>query len=57
VGAARQRHERGTYGTRLLAAVMRGPGLALNTTYGTGWRRPLQILQGRLLTFGVQLDF
>jgi hypothetical protein len=33
------------------------PVLALNTTYGTAWQRPLQILQGRLLKFGVQLDF
>jgi hypothetical protein len=33
------------------------PVLALNTTYGTSWQQPLQILQGRLLKFGVQLDF
>jgi hypothetical protein len=33
------------------------PVLALNTTFGTAWQRPLQILQGRLLKFGVQLDF
>jgi hypothetical protein len=33
------------------------PILALNTTYGTAWQRPLQILQGRLLKFGVQVDF
>jgi hypothetical protein len=32
------------------------PVLALNTTYGAAWQRPLQILQGRLLKFGVQLD-
>jgi hypothetical protein len=33
------------------------PVLALNTTYGTSWQQPLQILQGRLSKFGVQLDF
>jgi hypothetical protein len=33
------------------------PVLALNTTFGTAWQRPLQILQGRLLKFGMQLDF
>jgi hypothetical protein len=33
------------------------PILALNTTYGAAWQRPLQILQGRLLKFGVQVDF
>lgn len=33
------------------------PTLALNTTYGSAWQRPLQILQGRLLKFGVQVDF
>ena len=33
------------------------PTLALNNTYGSAWQRPLQILQGRLLKFGVQLDF
>jgi len=33
------------------------PVLALNTTFGNAWQRPLQILQGRLLKFGVQLDF
>jgi len=33
------------------------PVLALNNTYGSAWQRPLQILQGRLLKFGVQVDF
>jgi hypothetical protein len=33
------------------------PGLALNTTYGSAWLRPLQVLQARLLKFGVQMNF
>jgi len=33
------------------------PVLALNNTYGSQWQRPTQILQGRLLKFGFQLDF
>lgn len=33
------------------------PVLALNNTFGPQWQRPTQILQGRLLKFGVQLDF
>jgi hypothetical protein len=31
--------------------------LSINTTYGSNWLRPTGILQGRLLKFGVQLDF
>jgi hypothetical protein len=31
--------------------------LAQNTTYGALWLRPTQILQGRLLKFGGQIDF
>ena len=30
---------------------------AINTTYGSNWLRPTHILQGRLVKFGVQLDF
>jgi hypothetical protein len=33
------------------------PVLALNNTYGSQWQRPTQILQGRLLKLGVQIDF
>ena len=33
------------------------PVLALNNTFGAAWQRPLQILQGRLVKFGVQVDF
>jgi outer membrane receptor protein involved in Fe transport len=31
--------------------------LAQNNTYGTAWQSPTQILQGRLLKLGVQLEF
>ncbi len=31
--------------------------LAINNTYGALWQRPTQILQGRLLKFGGQIDF
>ncbi len=33
------------------------PVLALNNTFGPAWQKPLQILQGRLLKFGTQIDF
>ena len=31
--------------------------LSLNNTYGPNWLRPTNVLQGRLLKFGGQLDF
>ena len=31
--------------------------LAITNTYGALWLRPTQILQGRLLKFGGQIDF
>jgi hypothetical protein len=31
--------------------------LALNNTYGASWQRPTQVLQARLVKFGVQMDF
>jgi len=33
------------------------PVLALNNTFGPQWQRPTQILQGRLVKLGVQVDF
>jgi hypothetical protein len=33
------------------------PTTALNATYGSAWLRPINILPGRLLKFGVQMDF
>ena len=33
------------------------PILSLNTTYGPNWLRPTEILNGRLIKFGAQLDF
>jgi hypothetical protein len=33
------------------------PVLALNTTYGSAWQRPIQVLQGRLLKLALQLEF
>jgi hypothetical protein len=31
--------------------------LSINTTYGPSWLNPTQILQGRLVKFGAQLEF
>jgi hypothetical protein len=31
--------------------------LGLNTRYGPAWLTPTQILPGRLVKFGMQLDF
>jgi hypothetical protein len=31
--------------------------LALNTTYGASWQQPTAYLAGRMLKFGVQLNF
>jgi len=31
--------------------------LGLNTTYGSSWLSPTQILQGRLIKIGAQVDF
>jgi len=31
--------------------------LTLNYVYGSSWLTPTKILQGRLVKFGVQLDF
>jgi hypothetical protein len=33
------------------------PVLAQNNNFGPLWQRPTQILQGRLLKLGVQIDF
>jgi hypothetical protein len=33
------------------------PVLAFNTTYGPSWLKPIQVLDGRLLKFGVQVSF
>ena len=33
------------------------PVLTQNNTYGSAWQRPLTILLGRMVKFGVQLDF
>jgi len=31
--------------------------LSINTTYELAWSTPTEVLAGRLLTFGVQIDF
>jgi hypothetical protein len=31
--------------------------LAMNTTYGQYWQRPLSVLYGRLAKLGMQVDF
>ena len=31
--------------------------LGLNGTYGPSWQRPTNVLQGRLIKFGGQIDF
>ncbi len=31
--------------------------LTQNNTYGPSWRTPTQILQGRLMKVGMQMDF
>ena len=33
------------------------PVLAQNNSFGPSWQRPLQMLQGRLIKFGAQLNF
>jgi outer membrane receptor protein involved in Fe transport len=33
------------------------PVTALNSTYGTAWLRPINILPGRLAKFGIQWEF
>ena len=33
------------------------PVLALNNSYGSTWHKPSTILQGRLMKFGVQMEF
>jgi hypothetical protein len=41
----------------LYNAANAGSILSINTTYGPNWLRPTNVLQGRLLRFGGQLDF
>ena len=49
--------------TRLRAIVdlynvfNRNAALVINTTYGPNWLSPTQIMDGRLLKLGVQLEF
>jgi hypothetical protein len=38
-------------------ALNASPILAINTRYGPAWKTPSQILAGRLVKFGVQMDF
>ena len=33
------------------------PVLAQNNAFGAAWQRPLQMLQGRIVKFGAQLNF
>jgi hypothetical protein len=41
----------------LYNAANAGAILSINTTYGPNWLRPTNVLQGRLLRFGGQVDF
>ena len=41
----------------LYNAANAGAILSINTTYGSNWMRPTNVLQGRLLRLGGQLDF
>jgi hypothetical protein len=41
----------------LYNAANAGSILSINTTYGPNWLRPTNVLQGRLLRFGGQVDF
>jgi hypothetical protein len=41
----------------LYNAANAGAVLSVNNTYGANWRRPTNVLQGRLLKFGGQFDF
>jgi len=41
----------------LYNAANAGAILSINTTYGANWMRPTNVLQGRLLRLGGQLDF
>lgn len=38
-------------------ATNRSPVLSMNTRYGTSWLTPIQIMDGRILKFGVQYTF
>ena len=33
------------------------PILSVNNTYGPAWLRPIQILDGRIVKFGMELNF